>query len=62
MHRQAWAWLVRAFRGMERGASYVEYAFLVSLIAVVCLVSIQFFGGSVSERFSRTGSTVGEVE
>ena len=28
----------------ERGASLVEYALLVALIAVVCIVAVQFLG------------------
>lgn len=55
-------WLGVVRRGGERGASYVEYAFLVSLIAIVCLVGIRFFGDSVSGNFSRNGSTIGDVE
>ena len=43
----------------ERGASLVEYALLVGLIAIVCLVSIAFFGSSTSARFSKVGSSVG---
>lgn len=42
----------------ERGASFVEYAFLVGLIAIVCLASIQLFGGDVDQSFSRSGSTL----
>ena len=43
----------------ERGASLVEYALLVGLIAIVCLVAIAFFGSSTSTRFSKVGSAVG---
>ena len=43
----------------ERGASLVEYALLVALIAVVCLVAIAFLGRSASTRFSTVGSSVG---
>ena len=43
----------------ERGASLVEYALLVALIAVVCFVSIQFFGGSVNGRLTTSGSSLG---
>jgi pilus assembly protein Flp/PilA len=43
----------------ERGASLVEYALLVALIAIVCLVAIAFFGSSTSERFSKAGSSIG---
>ena len=43
----------------ERGASLVEYALLVGLIAIVCLVAIAFLGGSTSTRLSKVGSAVG---
>ena len=42
----------------ERGASLVEYALLVALIAIVCLVAIAFLGSSASSRFSSVGSSV----
>ncbi|MCU1448266.1 MAG: Flp/Fap pilin component [Acidimicrobiales bacterium] len=42
----------------ERGASLVEYAFLVALIAIVCLVAILFLGSSTSSKFSNVGSQV----
>jgi Flp pilus assembly pilin Flp len=42
----------------ERGASLVEYAFLVGLIAIVCLVAILFLGSSTSSKFSTVGSQV----
>ena len=43
----------------ERGASLVEYALLVALIAVVCILAITFLGKSASSRFSTVGSSVG---
>jgi len=43
----------------ERGASLVEYAFLVGLIAMVCLVAVVFFGQSTSTRYSSVASSVG---
>ena len=42
----------------ERGASLVEYALLVALIAVVCIVAITFLGQSASDKFSSVGSSV----
>src|SRR5947207_6177566 len=42
----------------ERGASLVEYALLVALIAVVCIVAIAFLGKSASSKFSTVGSSV----
>jgi pilus assembly protein Flp/PilA len=40
----------------EIGASLVEYALLVALIAVVAIVSIRFLGSSASKKFSSVGS------
>ena len=42
----------------ERGASLVEYALLVALIAVVCIAAVAFLGGSASSKFSTVGSAV----
>jgi pilus assembly protein Flp/PilA len=47
--------------GDERGASLVEYALLVALIAIVCLVAVAFLGSSASSRFSSVGSSVGSA-
>jgi Flp pilus assembly pilin Flp len=40
----------------DRGASLVEYALLVALIAVVCAVAIGVLGGSASTSYSKTAS------
>ena len=42
----------------ERGASLVEYALLVALIAVICIVAIAFLGTAASSKFSTVGSSV----
>ena len=39
---------IRCHIDSERGASLVEYALLVGLIAIVCLVAIMFLGSSTS--------------
>jgi pilus assembly protein Flp/PilA len=49
-------WLRARFADSERGASLVEYALLVALIAVVCVIAIQVLGQKASESFSSTGS------
>jgi pilus assembly protein Flp/PilA len=36
----------------ERGASLVEYALLVALIAVACIAAMQFLQGGVDDQFS----------
>jgi pilus assembly protein Flp/PilA len=51
------AWL-QAHMKDERGASLVEYALLVALIAVVCIIAITFLGRSASSKFSDVGSAV----
>ena len=43
----------------ERGASLVEYALLVALIAVVCIIAITFLGKSASSKFNTVGSSIG---
>jgi len=50
-------WLRSRFDG-ERGASLVEYALLVALIAVVCIVAITFLGSGASSKFSTVGSNL----
>ena len=42
----------------ELGASLVEYALLVALIAVVAIVAVQFLGTSASSKFSTVGSAI----
>jgi pilus assembly protein Flp/PilA len=46
------------FGQTERGASLVEYALLVALIAVACIVAISFVGTAASTKFSSVGSTL----
>ncbi|MCU1451444.1 MAG: Flp/Fap pilin component [Acidimicrobiales bacterium] len=47
----------RSNRG-QTGASLVEYALLVALIAVVCIAAVGFLGGSASTKFSTVGSSL----
>ena len=42
----------------ERGASLVEYALLLALIAVVCIVAVSLLGTSTSHKFSQVGSAL----
>ena len=51
---------VRArFGDDERGASLVEYALLVALIAVVCIAAVTFLGRNADSKFDSVGSAVG---
>ena len=51
-------WLRARFSDTDRGASLVEYALLVALIAVVCILAVTFLGRSASSKFSDVGSAV----
>jgi len=44
----------------EEGASMVEYALLVALIAVVVIAAALFLGEAVSEKFSEVGDTLSD--
>jgi pilus assembly protein Flp/PilA len=46
------------FGHSERGASLVEYALLVALIAVVCIVAVSLLGKNASKKFSTVGSAI----
>jgi len=51
-------WMRARFADSERGASLVEYALLVALIAVVCIVAIRILGNQANSSFSSTGSAI----
>lgn len=42
----------------DRGATAVEYALMVALIAVVIILAVTFIGTSASTKFSEVGSAV----
>jgi pilus assembly protein Flp/PilA len=42
----------------ERGASLVEYALLVALIAVVCIAAVTLLGRNASTKLSSVGSAI----
>jgi pilus assembly protein Flp/PilA len=44
----------------ELGASLVEYALLLALIAVVALVALHFLGHSVANTLNSVGSSVND--
>jgi pilus assembly protein Flp/PilA len=48
------AWLVAQAK-TERGASLVEYALLVALIAVVCIGAVTLLAGGAKKTFSDVG-------
>ena len=42
----------------ERGASLVEYALLVALIAVVCIGAVTLLGNNASSKLGSAGSSI----
>jgi len=52
------AWLTAKCK-TERGASLVEYALLVALIAVVCIVAVTTLGKNASSKFTSTATAIG---
>jgi pilus assembly protein Flp/PilA len=42
----------------DGGATAVEYALMVALIAIVIILAVTFIGESASEKFSQVGSGV----
>ena len=58
LHYQFIAAWMKAQAKTERGASLVEYALLVALIAVVCIAAVTLLGSTASEKFSEISSGV----
>lgn len=52
------AWVQARLNADERGASLVEYALLVALIAVVCILAVTFLGESASSKFGDVGDSI----
>jgi len=42
----------------DQGASLVEYALLVALIAIVCIAAITLLGGNASTSFDNTAQSL----
>ena len=51
-------WLRARFGDDERGASLVEYALLLALIAVVCIAAVTFIGQKADEKFDSVGTAL----
>ena len=52
------SYLQARFANTERGAALVEYALLLALIAVVCIVALTTLGGNANTKFSEIGSKI----
>ncbi len=51
-------YLRAVFGRSERGAALVEYALLLALIAVVCIVALTTLGGQAKSKFSTVGQSI----
>ncbi len=51
-------YLQARFSRTERGAALVEYALLLALIAVVCIVALSTLGGKASTKFNEIGASL----
>jgi pilus assembly protein Flp/PilA len=51
------AWIASHSR-TERGASLVEYALLVALIAVVCIAAVTVLGNNLDSQFDSVGASL----
>lgn len=49
------------FRG-DSGASVVEYAVLIGLVAVVCIVAVNYLGDATAKSLSTTADRLDGVE
>jgi pilus assembly protein Flp/PilA len=53
-----WTAYQSRFMKDEEGASMVEYALLVALIAVVVIAAALFLGTEINDKFSEVGQTL----
>ena len=56
--RHCAAYLRARFAVSETGASLVEYALLLALIAIVCIAAITFLGSRTQVPYSNAGSAL----
>jgi pilus assembly protein Flp/PilA len=52
------SWMRARFADSDRGATMVEYALMVALIAVVCIAAVSLIGNSSSSKFSTVGNSI----
>ena len=52
---------VQRFLVSEDGPTAVEYAVMLALIIIVCLVTIQVLGSNANKAFDTVGQSIGTV-
>lgn len=58
---QTWFHDFRTRASEERGATAVEYALMVALIAAVIIVAVRLIGTNASTKFNEVGTAVGSA-
>jgi pilus assembly protein Flp/PilA len=53
------SWMRARFADSDRGATMVEYALMVALIAVVCIAAVSLIGNNSSDKFDTVGQSIG---
>jgi pilus assembly protein Flp/PilA len=56
--RKSLARRIRAVFTREEGASLVEYALLVALIAVVCITAVTLLGGNIRDKLNQIATAI----
>jgi pilus assembly protein Flp/PilA len=51
-------YLRAVFGRSERGAALVEYALLLALIAVVCILALTQLGDQAKDKFEKVGNSI----
>ena len=59
MFTRMYTWLQVRFLNDEEGATAVEYALMVALIAVVIIAAVTVLGTNARTSFETTGSAIG---
>ncbi len=60
-YRSPWRRILRALAG-ESGATFIEYAMLAGLVAIVVAIAVAVFGKRIKQVFSNTASQTEKIE
>jgi pilus assembly protein Flp/PilA len=52
---------VKSFSRDEKGATMIEYAIVVGMIALIAIVGVTAFGSQLSTQFTELGTTLNSV-
>ena len=60
-YRSPWRRILRALAG-ESGATFIEYAMLAGLVAIVVAIAVAVFGKRIKQVFSNAASQTEKIE